>query len=102
VIIPLSETLLIAIVSSVGTGGVVWGLLRGDVTRTASDMRAVKKALGLEPTNGKIEAAFVPRGECLLREENAGKRLEACEQHLGDHEHRLAAVEKRVGAQFML
>jgi len=84
VIIPLSETLLIAIVSSVGTGGVVWGLLRGDVTRTASDMRAVKKALGLEPSNGKIEAAFIPRAECRLREETVARRLEDCERRLGN------------------
>ena len=97
--IPLSETLLIVIVSSAGTGGMVWGLLRGDVTRTASDMSAVKKALGLEPSNGKIEAAFVPRAECRLREEAAGKRLEVCEGLLGDHDHRLTAVETRVEAR---
>jgi len=95
-IIPLSETLLVVIVSSVGTGGLIWGLLRGDVTRTADDMRAVKKALGLDPANGKIEAAFVPRAECRLREETIGNRLEACEDQMGDNEHRLTAVETRV------
>jgi hypothetical protein len=95
--IPLSETLLIVIVSSAGTGGVVWGLLRSDVTRVLTDMTAVKKALGLEPSNGEIKTAFVPRAECRLREEAAGNRLEACEEQLGDHEHRLTAVETRSG-----
>jgi hypothetical protein len=93
--IPLSETRLIVIVSSAGTGGAVWGLLRSDVTRVLTDMTAVKKALGLEPSNGEIKTAFVPRAECQLLEKNVGKRLEVCEEQLGDHEHRLTAVEMR-------
>lgn len=98
-IIPLSETLLIAIVSSVGTGGVVWGLLRGDVTRTASDMRAVKKALGLEPSNGKIEAAFVPRTECRLMEDSLVKRVDGCEARIGDCEARIGSLEHRTASR---
>jgi hypothetical protein len=94
VIIRSSETLLIAIVSSVGTGGVVRGLLRGDVSRLGEDMRAVKKALGLEPTNGKIEAAFIPRAECGLREQRVAERLSGREESIEDHEHRIDAIER--------
>jgi hypothetical protein len=93
--IPLSETLLIVIVSSAGTGGAVWGLLRSDVTRVLTDMTAVKKALGLEPSNGEIKTAFVPRAECRLMEDGVKERLKGCEERVGDHEHRLTAVEAR-------
>jgi hypothetical protein len=84
-----------ALVSAGATGGVVYGLLRGDVTRTATDMCAVKKALGLEPSNGEIKTAFVPRGECALLEANVTQRVDSCEERLQDHEYRLTAVETR-------
>jgi hypothetical protein len=73
--------------------GVGWGAMRRDVSGTRRDIHDIKKALALEPVNGKIESAFIPRLECQLREEGVGKRLEACEGKLGDHEHRINAVE---------
>lgn len=97
--IPLSETLLVVIVSSAASGGVIWGLLRGDVSRLAEDMRAVKKAMGLEPSNGKIEAAFIPRSECGLKEQRVEERLSGCEDSIEDHEHRIVAMERVRGAR---
>jgi len=94
-IIPLSETLLIVIVSSVGTGGAVWGLLRSDITRVLTNMTAVKKALGLEPSNGEIKTAFVPRAECRLRKDGMKNRLKGCEERVGECEHRLTGIETR-------
>lgn len=79
--------------------GAGWGAMRRDVSGTRSDIHDIKKALALEPVNGKIESAFIPRAECRLREETVGKRLQDCEEQLGDHEHRLTAVETRVGAR---
>ena len=78
------------------------GRLGRDATRRqwhSQDIHDIKKALALEPVNGKIESAFIPRAEFRLREETVGKRLQDREEKLGDHEHRLTAVETRVGAR---
>lgn len=85
-----------ALLSAGATGGVVYGLLRADVTRMANDMTSIKQALGLEPSDGEIKTAFLPRAECLMREEAVGGRLDVCEDQLKDHEHRLTAAETRI------
>lgn len=86
-----------AILSAGITGGVVWGLLRGDVTRMAEDMAAVKQALGLELSDGEIKTAFVPRAECAGRMDGLQGRADVCEEQLDDHEQRLITVETRTG-----
>lgn len=78
--------------------GVGWGAMRRDVSGARRDIHDIKKALALEPANGKIESAFIPRAECRLREETIGKRLADCEDQIGDHEHRLSTVEERTAA----
>lgn len=66
-------------------------------------MRDVKKALGLEPANGKIEAAFIPRSECGLKEQRMEERLSICEKSVEDHEHRIVGMAQsaRLGAQIL-
>jgi hypothetical protein len=76
--------------------GFGWGAMRRDISGTRRDIHNIKKALALELVNGKIESAFIPRLECHLREEAVGRRLDVCEGQLGDHEHRLTAVETRM------
>lgn len=75
--------------------GIAWGSMRRDVSGTRRDIHDIKKALGLEPVNGKIETASVPRSECRLMEGGIKGRVEGCEERVGDCEHRLMAVEAR-------
>lgn len=46
--------------------------MRGDVSRLVEGMRVVRRTMGLELTNGKIEAVFMPLAECGLKEQGGG------------------------------
>lgn len=47
----------------------------------------------MEPANGRIEAAFIPRAECGRREQRADEWLSGCEEGIEDDERRVVAVE---------
>lgn len=93
--ISVSAELAGAVIVNAVVVGVSWGFLRRDVTATRRDVVAIKKALGLEPVDGRIESAFVPPAESRLMEEGVTERLKGCEDRVGDCEHRLTAMEAR-------
>jgi hypothetical protein len=92
-VIAVSAELAGVVVMNALVVGVSWGFLRRDVTATRRDVLAIKKALGLEPVNGKIEAAFVPTETCHLREERISEKVDELSRAFHDHARRIREVD---------
>lgn len=74
--IPVSVEFVGAVALNALIVGISWGALRGQVTATRQDVCAIRKALGLEPVNGRIESAFVPSETCHLRQQMLTEKLD--------------------------
>ena len=93
------------VLSAVATAGVTWGLVRAEIKAAREESRVnraamlkIRETLGLEPVGGEIKTSFPTRRECRLLEERSDKRIGAVEEKVGDHEHRLTAIETRIEA----
>ena len=86
------------VVSAAVSAGIFWGLTSSKFSQLIKDVSSIKQVLALEPSDGEIKSAFPSRLECVLRESRSDDRLDACENRIERHEHRLTAVETNVNA----